>query len=203
VLAVSLADDHPIRAWLDELAQPSPPAPAVESSIEEPASTSVAESEPAVVSPADPDQEARGRTVAAGAAPTAGAPDAPSESQDQSDTISPPPVHDVSSLVGEREGGDFALEVWDRAVAAERRAEAAELRASTAEQDRDDYRRAVAELEVAQRQLEAQHRERLELIERAFDEAAGFGVPDRSWPIEARAGAVAGLFRRMSRQRRS
>jgi transcriptional regulator with XRE-family HTH domain len=136
-------------AGAPEPAQPSPPAPAVESSIEEPASTSVAESEPAVVSPADPDQEARGRTVAAGAAPTAGAPDAPSEQQVpdaqrpgvttrygdpleaggplgehaaepaqtspvERETVStaadssPPPVHGASSLVGEREGGDFA-----------------------------------------------------------------------------------------------
>jgi hypothetical protein len=84
-------------------AQPSPPAPVAESSIEEPASTSVAESEPAVVSPADPDQEARGRTATAGAAATAGAPDAPY------DTISPPPAQGASSQpVGEREGCDLA-----------------------------------------------------------------------------------------------
>lgn len=34
-------------------------------------------------------------------------------------------------------------------------------------------------------------------------DATELGIPGRDWPIEARAGAVAGLLRRLDRQRRT
>jgi hypothetical protein len=77
----------------------------------------------------------------------------------------------------------------------------AEARAEAAEQDRDDFRRAVTELEIRVRQLEERSADREELFAKALDLGVEHGVPGRDWPLESRAGGLATLFSRTTKRR--